>query len=415
VGVKDYNLSRRVYNPGNRRLELESCQRDSDKSKQQGRPRDLYGFDEITEFTKSIYQFIIGWNRTEIEDQRCRVIVTGNPPMDEAGMWVLTEWGPWLQPDHPSKAAPGELRWYYYDENDNPVWMDKPEPVEINGTAVIPKSRTFIPADLGDNPHYGDDYLGRIYSMPETIRSAMLGDFYAARKADPNQVIPTAWVKLAQRRWLEREEPDMPVSGAGVDLVRGGKDKFALSKRKGTYFCKLVKIPGVNVEDGPAAAKLVHDSLEDETDIGYINVDIVGIGSSGYDSLKAIPRYAPITYPVNAGAGSDYIVYSKPDSKGVRHALYGMRNMRAEYHWKLREALDPEHGDDIALPPGDTLVADLCSARYKLLAGTSTNPPKIQIESKDDIKERLGRSPDEGEAVMMSNIRPVIIPTLEVF
>ena len=73
--------------------------------------------------------------------------------------------------------------------------------------------------------------------------------------------------------------------------------------------------------------------------------------------------------------------------------------MRAEYHRRMRLALDPEHGDDIALPPGNEIVADLCAAKYKMLAGGV-----IQIEEKDAIKERIGRSPDEGEAIMLANL-----------
>jgi hypothetical protein len=75
-----------------------------------------------------------------------------------------------------------------------------------------------------------------------------------------------------------------------------------------------------------------------------------------------------------------------------------MRNLRAEMYWRMREALDPEHGDDVALPPGNELIADLCSATYKpTTAG-------IQIEDKDKIKERIGRSPDVGEAILLANL-----------
>jgi hypothetical protein len=30
----------------------------------QGQPHDLYGFDELPEFTESQFRFVIGWNRT---------------------------------------------------------------------------------------------------------------------------------------------------------------------------------------------------------------------------------------------------------------------------------------------------------------------------------------------------------------
>jgi len=63
----------------------------------------------------------------------------------------------------------------------------------------------------------------------------------------------------------------------------------------------------------------------------------------------------------------------------------------------MREALDPEQdgGSPIALPPDPVLAADLAAPRWRLgLRG-------IEIESKDDIRDRIGRSPDRGDAVVM--------------
>ena len=44
----------------------------------------------------------------------------------------------------------------------------------------------------------------------------------------------------------------------------------------------------------------------------------------------------------------------------------------------------------------DTLLGDLTAPRWKMTSGG-----KVLIESKDDIRKRLGRSPDEGDAVVM--------------
>jgi hypothetical protein len=63
----------------------------------------------------------------------------------------------------------------------------------------------------------------------------------------------------------------------------------------------------------------------------------------------------------------------------------------------MRDSLDPVDGDDIALPPGNEIVADLCSARYTLTTAG------VLIEKKEDIKKRLGRSPDKGEALLYAN------------
>ena len=71
-----------------------------------------------------------------------------------------------------------------------------------------------------------------------------------------------------------------------------------------------------------------------------------------------------------------------------------MRNLRAAIHWYFRELLDPKNGHDVALPPHPQLLADLTAPHWKL------TPAGIQIDEKIKIKERIGRSPDVGEALM---------------
>ena len=51
----------------------------------------------------------------------------------------------------------------------------------------------------------------------------------------------------------------------------------------------------------------------------------------------------------------------------------------------------------LALPPDDLLIGDLVAPRYSV---TSTG--KIQVESKDEIRKRLGRSTDSGDAVVQA-------------
>ena len=53
----------------------------------------------------------------------------------------------------------------------------------------------------------------------------------------------------------------------------------------------------------------------------------------------------------------------------------------------------------MALPPSRELRAELCSARYEPQING------IKLEDKDDIKKRLGRSPDYADAYVMANWR----------
>lgn len=380
-------LHRWAFGDG-RMLEFEACQYEKDKEKQRGRPRDFYGFDEATEFTRSQIEFIIAWLRSANPNQRKRVVMTFNPPMDDNGSWVVDYFLPWfayLYPDqfqHPNPARPGELRWYR-TEGDKQVEYTEPTEGAM--------SRTFIPARLADNPYLAEtNYYDILNSLPEPLRSQLLfGDFSATAEDDPWQVIPTAWVRLAQERWKERERPSTPLTAVGVDCVRGGGDKFALAKRYGNWFDEVLKKPGREVPDGPTAAGIIHQQIGNQSPM-VINIDIIGVGGSTYDST--LPMY-PQAWPVNAASRSDYT---------DRTGRLGMRNLRAEYHWRLREALDPDHGDDLALPPDNELLADLCAPRWKLTAAG------VQIEAKEDIKERIGRSPDTGEAVMLALYMPDI-------
>ncbi|MBA2226730.1 hypothetical protein [Thermogemmata fonticola] len=65
----------------------------------------------------------------------------------------------------------------------------------------------------------------------------------------------------------------------------------------------------------------------------------------------------------------------------------------------LRSWLDPEGGPEetrLALPPDPDLARDLLAVRYALRA------QGITVESKDDLRKRLGRSPDAGDAVALA-------------
>jgi hypothetical protein len=329
------------------------------------------------------------------------VVLTFNPPTDEEETWIVDYFLPWIAYlfpnnfDHPHPARPGELRWFATIDGKE-TEFESGEPFEHNGKIVKLMSRTFIPGKLRDNPYLANTgYETVLQSLPEPLRSQVLyGDFAATTKADPWQVIPTAWVKLAQKRWLEQEKPDTPLSGVGVDLVRGGADNLAIAKRFGSWFDEIKKVPGVNVEDGPAAAGLLFHSLEKEEHIGYINMDVIGVGSSGFDSAKVM--WPGLVNGVNVATTSSYVAKSKTKTPVP---LFKMKNVRAEMYWRMREALDPEHGKNLALPPGNEIVADLCTAKYKVLAGGI-----IQIEKKEGIKARLGRSPDAGEAIMLANL-----------
>jgi hypothetical protein len=261
-------------------------------------------------------------------------------------------------------------------------WLETGAPFEHNGEIVTPKSRTFIPAKVQDNPYYmATGYESQLQLLPEPLRSQLLnGDFNAALDDDPWQVIPTQWVLDAQERWTP--ECDGLLDGLGVDPARGGDDRTAIAQRRGNWF-DVKGWPGKITPDGPSVAALVINELADDA---LVALDIIGIGSAVYDALTAqnIRRVLDVNF-ANATQAMD------------KSGRFKMRNVRAEAWWAMREALDPQSGNEIALPPSSEVRADLCAPRWKLTVSG------ILIEDKDDTKKRLGRSPDFGDALVLAN------------
>lgn len=380
-----YNgTDRRWRLPGERILELGAAQHEDSVRKWRGRPHDAKLFDELPEFTEGQYLFFGGWARSTVPGQRVRRIGAGNPPTDASGEWVIQRWAPWLDEQHPNPAAPGELRWFVrIDGKDTEV--ENARPFEHDGEMLYPQSRTFIPARLADNQFLSRDpaYRATLQAMPEPLRSQLLyGDHSIGLQDDPWQVIPTPWVRQAQARW----KPDGGVGPAdqhGIDVAQGGADNTVDVERHGDWFSQPVIIPGKDVPDAQANADEVERFMVSG---GVGNIDADGIGSSTYFLARA--TLGDRVHPYQGSAQTKW-----QDKARVLKFV----NTRAAAWWSLREALDPSSGRQIALPPSRELRVELCAPRWEKQVNG------VKIEKKDEVKARLGRSPDIADAVVMAH------------
>ena len=369
-----------------RLIKIGGCQHEDDKQKFKGRPRDFYGIDEVTDFSETQYIFITGWNRSTDPDQRCRVVATGNPPTTPEGLWVIKRWAAWLDETHPNPAKPGELRWYTTGENDEEIEVDGPGPHMINGEEVIARSRTFIPAELSDNPDLAEtNYKSVLSGLPKELRDAYRdGKFNASLKDKPFQVLPTAWVKAAQKRWTPDGFHEMAMTSMGFDPADGGDDAAELAIRYGGWYAPMVTTKGKVTADGSLLAAIVITHRKDNCPV------VVDMGG-GYGG-KVTQRLKDNNMP--------YIEFngSKAAPGITKEGKLKFYNQRAKAAWRFREALDPdqEGGSVIALPPDPEIVSDLCSLTWFL-----TNRG-IRLHPKKDIKKLIGRSPGKGDAIIMA-------------
>lgn len=398
LGSSDgYNSQKSMWRYGERLMEFGGLDNPNDHQKWQGRPHDLKALDEVTEMRENQARFVMGWNRSADPEQRKRTLLTFNPPTTVEGRWVIKFFGPWLDDKHPNPAKPGELRWFttvkgadLEVESAEPFVLFRGEPIydfdpsEFSPEKIItPRSRTFIPSRVTDNYFYlKSGYISTLQSMPEPLRSQMLnGDFTAGVEDDEWQVIPTAWIDAAMERWQPRDKKG-GMDSLGGDPAAGGKDAFVLAPRHGTWFDQLIRKPGREFsEDGREGAAFV---ILHRTDRAVIHIDVIGWGSSVHTALL---ENNVQSVPIN---------WANKSIERTANGTQGFKNKRAEMVWRMREALDPMNPDPIYLPPDTALRADLAAYKWK------PTPAGILVRSKDEMKEELGRSPDDGDAVILA-------------
>ena len=352
---------------------------------------DLIGFDELQQFSRFVYEFILTRARSTIKTQRVRVISTANP-VGEGVDWIIDRWAAWLLATHPNPAKPGELRWYaQIDNRDTEVKGGTPfthrDTLTDKDEVIYPKSRTFIPSLLVDNPYLGTDYLGTLQGMREPWRSQLLhGDWKAAQTDDPYQIIPRAWVEAAMARWTEDGRPaDTPMTAMGMDISRGGDDKTVYAPRYENWYDKLTTYPGNQITDGLIAAEHAVEIVENKSTV--INGDVIGWGSGACEHLRLVLGYN--VKEINFGEASNA---RDPSGK------FKYQNKRAQYYFEFAEKLDPHKDSNIALPPDPELKRDLCAVRYK------QDGSWIRCEDKLDIRKRIAVSPDKGDAAVLASI-----------
>ena len=111
-----------------------------------------------------------------------------------------------------------------------------------------------------------------------------------------------------------------------------------------------------------------------------------------------IPLDEVISVELTSAGHEDSYVYTLETTTGAYRTAHAVhRNCRSAAWWNLRELLDPSRGATVALPPDDELAGDLTALHKKYMS-----EGKIQAEAKDDVKKRIGRSTDRGDAVVQA-------------
>jgi len=139
-------------------------------------------FDELTHFEESQFWYMLSRNRSMC-GVKPYVRATCNPDVDS---WVakLIAW--WIDPNtgYAIPERSGVLRWFVR-ESDEIIWADEPETLKERYPLNVPKSLTFIPASIHDNPkllEVNPEYLGNLLALPIVEQERLLRGNWKIRK-----------------------------------------------------------------------------------------------------------------------------------------------------------------------------------------------------------------------------------------
>ena len=250
----------------------------------------------------------------------------------------------------PTIRKPGSEIWISMNrerEND-PVWA---------AVAMHPDERTIvIKVNYTDNPF-----------CPEEMR-------YFSRK-----LISYKSVRQAMENVLDCSKSPLII---GLDVARFGDDRSVFCFRRGRVCIKFQSYSKLdNVEVANHATFFIRECRPQR-----IFIDAGGVGGGVIDILHD-RGYKKIVRPVMFGA------------KALRDERY--HNRRAEMWDELRQWLSGEI--PVQLLHDENLCAELCAVNKKYDA-----QGRLQLEEKDEIKKKLGHSPDFADALALTFAEPLM-------
>ena len=212
-------------------------------------------------------------------------------------------------------------------------------------------------------------------------QSKVLGQFPTTSE---HGLIPIDWLIEAQKRQASNTTVNPDEKCIGVDVARSGNDATVFLFREGPCVRDIKEYHNQSTKE--TVGKLIIFVDKHKVPWKNVFVDVIGIGAGVVDRLKEQHRGIRA---INFGS-------SAHDSKKYD-------NIRAECYWKVHDALKPDAAVPMIIPENcDRLINELATIEWY-----ATSAGKVRVEPKENIKKRLGRSPDHADALALTYGRPL--------
>lgn len=200
-----------------------------------------------------------------------------------------------------------------------------------------------------------------------------------------DSLIRWEWCLAAMQRGTGIEGP----WALGVDVANSEEgDKAAIARGHGTALEEVLSFPcpNSNMLGGDVRRLMGQYGIRQE----FVGVDSVGVGAGTVNELKRLGAQ------IQKLGGGDKPV-DRWEAGGIKLEERFV-NLRSQMWWQMAEDLQNGEQTRVVLPDDEELFVDLTTPRF-----ATNKKGLIEVESKDMLKKRLGRSPDKGDACVYWN------------
>lgn len=239
-----------------------------------------------------------------------------------------------------------------------------------------------------------DDFCfeGQWYRPDDLFRKKVLGKF---PKVSEDILIPAQWIEAAHERWIEAHGEEPAQAGQrilGVDVAGMGRDCTVFCERKENYVAPFRSFnSGGTADHMEIAGKIKVERVSHPKML--VSIDTIGEGAGVYSRCVENENSQNRQYIISC----KYSEGAKNSSGKELTDLTGQHrflNMRAYLFWAVRDWLNPKNNTGAMLPPDPQFDEEASEIRWAF-----RSDGKIQIEAKEEIKKRIGRSPDKFDAL----------------
>src|SRR5690606_22236112 len=179
----------------------------------------------------------------------------------------------------------------------------------------------------------------------------------------------------------------LPIYVAGM-----GRDKSVFCEREDNYVHEFYSLNSGGKAEHMKVAGITTSKLDQDKE-SIALIDTIGEGAGVYSRLDEL-GYEKRAFSVKFSNKAED-KHGNPLTDVTEQ--YKFANMRAYCFWAVRDWLDPRNEQNAMLPPSETLMEEATEIKWTFQSNGS-----IIMEKKEDIKERLGRSTDEFDALAMT-------------